>query len=137
MYIAVYLDHIRTYTTSNFIYIHILLCTITDAAGISAAGPGGARRRGRRRRPVGRSPETEQPPVRARRRSRHMSESGPQQCRSEPCDSAAGQGGGQRWGRRRRPVSRSPEMEPPRPPPQREQRFLILGTWGKDIYLTT
>jgi len=53
-----------------------------QAAGISAAGPGGARRRGRRRRPVGRSPETEPPPVRARRRSRNML--GPPQCRSEP-----------------------------------------------------
>ncbi len=29
-YIAVYLDHIRTYTISDFIYIHILLGRFTD-----------------------------------------------------------------------------------------------------------
>ncbi len=29
-YIAVYLDHIRTYTTSNFIYIHVLICWFTN-----------------------------------------------------------------------------------------------------------
>ncbi len=52
-YIAVSLDHIRTYKISNFIYIHILLCRITDVSPNSAyccaLGPGWVRRVRRRR----------------------------------------------------------------------------------------
>ena len=132
----------RVVTLTTLLHALVPYGVYGDSRGVVTLPTGVGAVRTSKRVAAGMSPETEPPPVgawRQRRRAgrgpatgatatpgRQEPEDGAATgpglatepphvgaCRSEPCDSAAVQGGGQRWGRRRRTVGRSLEMEPP------------------------